>query len=79
MKFEIELIEGGRCIIPMEGNTGLIVADDDLGATLRGIQDAVVLEKPKAPAAKKTRSRRTRAQIAEDKAKVEAPAEGGQG
>ena len=52
MRFEIELIEGGRCIIPMEGNTGLIVTDDDLGATLRGIKGNA---KPK-----KTRKPRTR-------------------
>ena len=52
MKFEIELIEGGRCIIPMEGQTGLIVPDDDLGATLRGIV------KPKAAAVKKVRKPR---------------------
>jgi len=37
MKFEVELIEGGRCIIPMEGQTGLIVPDADLGAALRSI------------------------------------------
>lgn len=37
MKFEVELIEGGRCIIPMENQSGLIIPDDDLGATLRGI------------------------------------------
>ena len=37
MKFEVELIEGGRCIIPMGGQTGLIVPDADLGAALRSI------------------------------------------
>lgn len=52
MKFEVELIEGGRCIIPMEGNTGLIVADDDLGASLRSIV------KPASPPARKTRKPR---------------------
>jgi len=26
MKFEVELIEGGRCIIPMGGQTGLTSA-----------------------------------------------------
>ena len=56
MKFEIELIEGGRCIIPMEGNTGLIVVDDDLGAALRGIKGNAKPEKRKYP--KGTRKRR---------------------
>jgi hypothetical protein len=52
MKFEVELIEGGRCIIPMEGQTGLIVPDDDLGAALRGIKGGVkktAAKKPRKP------------------------------
>jgi len=52
MKFEVELIEGGRCIIPMEGQTGLIVPDADLGAALRSIV------KPVKPTAKATRKPR---------------------
>lgn len=52
MKFEVELIEGGRCIIPMEGQTGLIVPDADLGAALRGIT------KPAKPAVKTARKPR---------------------
>lgn len=52
MKFEVELIEGGRCIIPMEGQTGLIVPDADLGAALRSIT------KPVKPVAKPGRKPR---------------------
>lgn len=62
MKFEVELIEGGRCIIPMENNTGLIVADNDLGAALRGLNGAA---KPaKRPYPKGTRKRRTKTETA---------------
>jgi hypothetical protein len=58
MKFEVELIEGGRCIIPMEGQTGLIVSDADLGASLRSIVKPVkptakVTRKPRGPNKKK--------------------------
>jgi hypothetical protein len=35
MKFEVELIEGGRCIIPTVGNFALVVTDDELAAVLR--------------------------------------------
>jgi len=52
MKFEVELIEGGRCIIPMGGQMGRIVPDADLGAALRSI---VKLVKPTAKVTRKPR------------------------
>ena len=60
MKFEVELIEGGRCIIPMEGQTGLIVPDADLGASLRSIA------KPGTPTVKKTRKPRKKVAVNSD-------------
>lgn len=37
MKFEVEVISDGRCIIPSIDGTAKIVADDILGGTLRGM------------------------------------------
>lgn len=37
MKFEVEVISDGRCLIPSIDGTAKIVADDLLGGTLRGM------------------------------------------
>jgi hypothetical protein len=64
MKFEVEVISDGRCIIPSIDGTAKIVADDLLGGTLRGMscQPQAVTKRPYP---KGTRKRRAKAEPVE--------------